>query len=303
MTSIRPWGHVRTTTGRGGKLFRWCPGMAAGRACRASAPAAGRGPRGTLGVRIAHVRERHAPAGAPGVWPPAPPAGPRQSPGSGSTSRSPGGAAGGGPASAPTTPRSSGRPIRTLDDHLAAGLRVAALGRDRRGVPVARAGRRRGPRRRRPRLRPADPAAADLRDFYAFEGHVGTMWARRGGEIPRGVVPAAGLLLLECLRDPRPRRAVWAPRGSAELDFELEVCAVVDTPARISRRGGRRRRSAATASSTTGRRGTSSATRRRSASGRPRARTSRARSGRGSSRPDELADARAPGRDGAGPAR
>ena len=23
-----------------------------------------------------------------------------------------------------------------------------------------------------------------LRDFYAFERHVGTMWARRGGEIP-----------------------------------------------------------------------------------------------------------------------
>ena len=29
-----------------------------------------------------------------------------------------------------------------------------------------------------------------------------------------------------------PGDPVWAPRGSAELDFELEVCALVDTPAR-----------------------------------------------------------------------
>ena len=28
-----------------------------------------------------------------------------------------------------------------------------------------------------------------------------------------------------------PDEPVWAPRGSEELDFELEVCAVVDTPA------------------------------------------------------------------------
>ena len=46
-----------------------------------------------------------------------------------------------------------------------------------------------------------------FRDFYAFEQHVATMWERRGGEIPGGLVPAADLLLLERLRDPRTGRS------------------------------------------------------------------------------------------------
>ena len=75
------------------------------------------------------------------------------------------------------------QPVTTLDDHLARGLRVEALASwssrfDARGAdrPTTTpcwtpADLRFGP----PILRPPS-----LRDFYAFEGHVATMWERRG---------------------------------------------------------------------------------------------------------------------------
>ena len=46
-----------------------------------------------------------------------------------------------------------------------------------------------------------------LRDFYAFEGHVRTMWERRGGEVPEALVPPADLLLQQRLGDPRAGRS------------------------------------------------------------------------------------------------
>ena len=98
------------------------------------------------------------------------------------------------------------QPITTLDDHLGRGLRVEALADLVERLRPARDRRRRcRPRRRRSRLRPADPPPARLRDFYAFERHVRTMWERRDGD-PRGVVSPADLLLLQRLRDPRARR-------------------------------------------------------------------------------------------------
>ena len=77
------------------------------------------------------------------------------------------------------------------------------------------------------RLRPPVPRPPTIRDFYAFEQHVRTARERRGLEMdplwyelpvfyfsnPYGVVGPA---------DP-----VAAPPGCAELDFELEVAAVV----------------------------------------------------------------------------
>ena len=72
------------------------------------------------------------------------------------------------------------QPLTTLDALLATGLRVAALGE------LVESGRRRGPALQAedldfgpPILRPPS-----LRDFYAFEGHVRTMWERRGGTVP-----------------------------------------------------------------------------------------------------------------------
>ncbi|MBF8289165.1 MAG: Fumarylacetoacetate hydrolase family protein [Chloroflexi bacterium] len=188
-------------------------------------------------MRIAHVRERHAPAGA--GWRLA--------------------AALGGPAAtnpaperwldlevarqhlAARDPRRAHndvlfrQPITTLDDHLARGLRVATLEGildgivDAGGAPytdddaILDAGDLRfGP----PILRP--PA---FRDFYAFEGHVRRMWGLRGGEIPEHWyrLPVFYFSNVSELRGPGD--PIWAPRGSVELDFELEIGALVDTPA------------------------------------------------------------------------
>ncbi len=124
------------------------------------------------------------------------------------------------------------QPVTTLDDHLGRGLRVEALadlvegfaprdddddaileGRDLSfGPPV---------------LRPTS-----LRDFYAFEGHVRTAWERRGQPIPEAWhrIPVFYFSNVSEIRG--PGEAVWAPDGSAELDYELEVAALVDTPVR-----------------------------------------------------------------------
>ena len=124
------------------------------------------------------------------------------------------------------------RPISTLDAHLAGGLRVAALGElvddfvpaeeDDEAILDA-ADLAFGP----PVLHPSS-----LRDFYAFERHVATMWARRGGEVPEAWYRLPVFYFSNVSEIRGPGEPVWAPRGSLELDFELEVCALVDTPAR-----------------------------------------------------------------------
>lgn len=121
------------------------------------------------------------------------------------------------------------QPITTLDDLLARGLRIEAL-RDivepfvpRDDDAVLAAGDLRfGP----PILRP--PA---FRDFYAFEQHVGTMWKRRGGEIPENWYRLPVFYFSNTSEIRGPGDPVWAPSGSVELDLELEVGALVDTPA------------------------------------------------------------------------
>ncbi len=124
------------------------------------------------------------------------------------------------------------QPLTTLDSHLAAGLRVAALGelldrfepREVDDPAVLSASELDfGP----PILRPAS-----LRDFYAFEGHVATMWARRGNPVPEAWYRLPIFYFSNVSEIRGPGDPVWAPRGSAELDYELEVCALVDTPAR-----------------------------------------------------------------------
>ena len=123
------------------------------------------------------------------------------------------------------------RPVTTLDDHLAAGLRVAALGdlvdgfavREEDDDAVLIAGDLRfGP----PVLRPPS-----FRDFYAFEQHARTTWGRRGQEIPEPWfrLPVFYFSNVSELRGPGD--PVWAPRGSLELDYEAEVGLLVDTPA------------------------------------------------------------------------
>ena len=123
------------------------------------------------------------------------------------------------------------QPLTTLDDLLARGLRVEALrdlvepfvprGDDDEAV-LAPDDLQFGP----PILRP--PA---FRDFYAFEQHVATMWKRRGGEIPENWYRLPVFYFSNTSEIRGPGDPVWAPRDSVELDFELEVGALIDTPA------------------------------------------------------------------------
>ncbi len=123
------------------------------------------------------------------------------------------------------------QPVTTLDDHVARGLRVEALRdlldsfepRDEDDDAVVAAtdltfGA--------PVLRPPS-----VRDFYAFEGHVRTMWERRGGEIPEAWFRIPVFYFSNVSEIRGPDEPVWSPAASQELDYELEVAAVIDTPA------------------------------------------------------------------------
>jgi fumarylacetoacetate (FAA) hydrolase len=126
------------------------------------------------------------------------------------------------------------QPISTLDDLLARGLRIDALGELVDGFSAAGAHGEDddailassdvafGP----PLLRPVA-----IRDFYAFERHVKTIWQRRGGEVPEAWYRLPIFYFSNTSEIRGPGDPVWAPRGCAELDFELEVAAIVDTPA------------------------------------------------------------------------
>jgi fumarylacetoacetate (FAA) hydrolase len=181
-------------------------------------------------MRIAHVRERHAPAGAPwrlaisgardGPWLDAEVVRRRL---------------------VAVDPRRAHntilfrQPLSTVDELLARGLRLAALGDLVEGF-VASGG---------PRDADDDAVleAADLafgppilqppafRDFYVFERHVRTMWERRGGEIPEAWYRLPIFYFSNTSEIRGPAEPVWAPGASTELDFELEVGAIVDTPA------------------------------------------------------------------------
>ena len=118
------------------------------------------------------------------------------------------------------------QPVTTLDAHLAAGLRVDALADLLTAEPDE----------------PLDASVLDFgppilappsfRDFYAFEQHVGTMWKRRDMEIPEAWYRLAIFYFSNTSEIRGPNDPVWAPAGSAELDYELEVAALVDTPVR-----------------------------------------------------------------------
>jgi fumarylacetoacetate (FAA) hydrolase len=124
------------------------------------------------------------------------------------------------------------QPVTTLDDHLARGLRVAALGAlleayrplgETDDAVLDGADLNFGP----PILRPAS-----VRDFYAFEKHVGTIWSRREMEIPEAWFRLPIFYFSNVSEVRGPEDPVWAPRGSQELDYEMEIAALIDTPVR-----------------------------------------------------------------------
>jgi fumarylacetoacetate (FAA) hydrolase len=179
-------------------------------------------------MRIGHVRERHAPAGAPwrlavspeldGPWLDADVVRRRLV------------------AADPRRAHNSilfRQPLSTTDELVARGLRLAALGELVDGFQTA-GGATEGDDDAvldqadlvfgAPVLRPPG-----VRDFYVFERHVRTMWERRGGEIPEAWYRLPIFYFSNTSEIRGPGDPVWAPRGSTELDFELEVGAVVDT--------------------------------------------------------------------------
>ena len=80
------------------------------------------------------------------------------------------------------------------------------------------------------RFGPPILAPPTFRDFYAFEQHVGTMWKRRDMEIPEAWYRLPIFYFSNTSEIRGPDEPVWAPRGSSELDYELEVAALIDTP-------------------------------------------------------------------------
>jgi len=118
------------------------------------------------------------------------------------------------------------QPLTTLDAHLANGLRVDALAdllEADADEPLDASVLAFGP----PILAPPS-----LRDFYAFERHVGTMWKRRDMEIPEAWYRLPIFYFSNVSEIRGPNDPVYAPRGSEELDYELEVAALIDTPVR-----------------------------------------------------------------------
>ena len=173
-------------------------------------------------MKIAHVRERHAPAGTPWRLAAALDADGGRWLGLEEARRVL-------VAAEPARAHNSvlfRQPITTLDAHLAAGLRIDALA-DLLAAdvdePIDASALAFGP----PILAPPS-----FRDFYAFEQHVGTMWKRRDMEIPEPWYRLPIFYFSNTSEIRGPGEPVWAPHGSEELDYELEVAALIDTPVR-----------------------------------------------------------------------
>ena len=177
-------------------------------------------------MRIAHVRDRHAPAGTP--W--------RLAAALDDDGRRWLDLAAAQRALAAVEPervhnsRLFRQPLTTLDAHLAGGMRVDALAELLAGTEAVDEDARLdttdltfGP----PILAPSS-----LRDFYAFEQHVATMWQRRGQQVPEAWYRMPIFYFGNVSEVRGPGEPVWAPRGSVELDYELEVAALIDTPVR-----------------------------------------------------------------------
>lgn len=125
------------------------------------------------------------------------------------------------------------RPLTTLDAHLAAGLRIEALRDLVEGFVARGAADEDEAILDGADLRFGAPIIAppSLRDFYAFEGHVRTMWERRGGEVPEAWYRLPVFYFSNVSEIRGPDDPVWSPAASSELDYELEVVGLVDTAA------------------------------------------------------------------------
>ncbi|MGI9019847.1 MAG: fumarylacetoacetate hydrolase family protein [Solirubrobacterales bacterium] len=78
------------------------------------------------------------------------------------------------------------------------------------------------------------PEPPSVRDFYAFEGHVATGWARRGGGVPPAWYDAPAFYFANPASIRGPGEPVPRPAETAELDFELEIAAVIGAGGEIA---------------------------------------------------------------------
>jgi fumarylacetoacetate (FAA) hydrolase len=117
------------------------------------------------------------------------------------------------------------QPLTTLDALLRDGLRVEALGELVEAADAQEALDAEDLEFGPPILRPPS-----LRDFYAFEGHVKTMWERRGGTVPEAWYRLPIFYFSNVSEIRGPGEPVWCPAASQELDYELEIAALIDTP-------------------------------------------------------------------------
>lgn len=124
------------------------------------------------------------------------------------------------------------QPVTTLDDHLGRGLRVAALADLVEGFEVRGEDDEAVAREADLVFGPPVLAPPSVRDGYGYEGHVRTMWERRGREVPEAWYRLAVFYFSNVSEIRGPGDPVWAPRSSEELDYELEIAALIDTPAR-----------------------------------------------------------------------
>ena len=132
------------------------------------------------------------------------------------------------------------QPVTTLDDHLARGLRVEALAELVEGFAPRGAADDDDAllERGRPRVRAAGPAAAVAPRLLRVRGpRRGRCGERRDGEVPEAWYRLPIFYFSNVSEIRGPDEPVWSPAASRELDYELEVAALVDTPARRPARG------------------------------------------------------------------
>ena len=188
-------------------------------------------------MKVAHVRERHAPAGAP--W---------RLAAAVAGSGTPSGwidlevarrrAVAGRPELAHDAVLYR-QPVTTLDDHLARGLRVEALAELVEGfVPrgaaddddalldAADLG-----------VRAARPASAVAPRLLRVRGPRRGDVGRRDADVPEAWYRLPIFYFSNVSEIRGPDEPVWSPAASRELDYELEVAALVDTPAARPARG------------------------------------------------------------------
>jgi fumarylacetoacetate (FAA) hydrolase len=76
------------------------------------------------------------------------------------------------------------------------------------------------------------PEVASIRDFYAFEQHVATCRRQRGLEMVESWYQVPVFYFSNPANVVQNDGPVWAPRGSSELDYELELACVIGQRAR-----------------------------------------------------------------------